>query len=847
MPRERGRDRALRTRSTFSRVETPEPRPRRRARAEPLRRPVPHRPRGARGRARPPLGAPTRASRATSGAAWSRRSARASPTWRPAIASSAKGFCYCGACRRCRAGETHLCEQVRPARVHARGRLRRARGRAAPRRPPRCRDTVPLDSAVLIEPASVVLEGLERARPRAGRDDRRRRRRHARRAGDRARPLCSRRRRSSPTACARPSSSWRGGSARPRRSTSPAVGGRTRASSISSSRRAGAVAAVELATRLPREGGRIVALGIAGEGSELYVPADRFVLRDLELLGSVGYTTAGLEPRRRAARRRPRRPRAGGRTARPGRAVRGCLRADGGRRRRRRADPPGARGGVTDRADFLRRAGTGAAGLSLAQLLGPAAALAGDGGGDFPAHPRWRFVFVSHETLDPLLVATQFGAQDAAALVKCSMQWTGLTAREREGDGEGASARRSRARPTGSPSRSSTTTPSRAEARGRPRRPASRWSRSTSTRARVPAVRVRRREPARRGHQRRRARSRGSRRAASVILFAPQKAKAWTERRLQGLFAGLAGRVEGAGGDRGPALRRRAQAAEARSRRPTRAEGHPRAASRSTASGTLACGGRSRASACARRAVQGGGYDLLPDDLSLVADGTLDFVVDQQPYVQGFAPVMQLFLARISQGTVIPVGHRDVGAPPPRRRARRSSRRRAASRAARAGRRTRSAAADVRRRWLVLAVGTVAQTSQAAVLFGLAVLAPALRDRYGLSLSQVGVMLGVVGVGAVLTLLPWGLAADRVGERVTATVGLLGAAAALAAAAFAPEFASLVLSARRPGAFGASIEHGDRPGGDELVQRGRRAASRSGSARPSVPIGGFCRGTRRSR
>src|SRR5580765_1484101 len=80
---------------------------------------------------------------------------------------------------------------------------------------------------------------------------------------------------------------------------------------------------------------------------------------------------------------------------------------------------------MTDRADLLRRAGAGAAGFSLAQLLGPAGAFAGDGGGDFPAHPRWRFVFVSHDTLDPLLVATQFGAQDAAALVRCTVQWTG--------------------------------------------------------------------------------------------------------------------------------------------------------------------------------------------------------------------------------------------------------------------------------------------------------------------------------------------------------------------------------------------------------------------------------------
>ena len=55
---------------------------------------------------------------------------------------------------------------------------------------------------------------------------------------------------------------------------------------------AGAVAAFELSTRLAREGGRIVALGIAGHGHELTLPADRIALRDLSVLGSVGYRTA---------------------------------------------------------------------------------------------------------------------------------------------------------------------------------------------------------------------------------------------------------------------------------------------------------------------------------------------------------------------------------------------------------------------------------------------------------------------------------------------------------------------------------------------------------------------------
>jgi threonine dehydrogenase-like Zn-dependent dehydrogenase len=55
---------------------------------------------------------------------------------------------------------------------------------------------------------------------------------------------------------------------------------------------AGAVPAVELATRVVRPGGRVILLGIAGEGKTLGLPADRIVLRDIELIGSVSYTSA---------------------------------------------------------------------------------------------------------------------------------------------------------------------------------------------------------------------------------------------------------------------------------------------------------------------------------------------------------------------------------------------------------------------------------------------------------------------------------------------------------------------------------------------------------------------------
>jgi threonine dehydrogenase-like Zn-dependent dehydrogenase len=54
---------------------------------------------------------------------------------------------------------------------------------------------------------------------------------------------------------------------------------------------AGAVDALEVSTRIAREGGRIATLGIAGQGRELTLPADRIALRDLSLFGSVGYTS----------------------------------------------------------------------------------------------------------------------------------------------------------------------------------------------------------------------------------------------------------------------------------------------------------------------------------------------------------------------------------------------------------------------------------------------------------------------------------------------------------------------------------------------------------------------------
>ena len=53
----------------------------------------------------------------------------------------------------------------------------------------------------------------------------------------------------------------------------------------------------------------------------------------------------------------------------------------------------------------------------------------------------------------------------------------------------------------------------------------------------------------------------------------------------------------------------------------------------------------------------GGGYDLLPGTLELIDKGFLNFTIDQQPYLQGFYPVIQLFLYKLSGGLGGPLRH----------------------------------------------------------------------------------------------------------------------------------------------------------------------------------------------
>jgi simple sugar transport system substrate-binding protein len=52
--------------------------------------------------------------------------------------------------------------------------------------------------------------------------------------------------------------------------------------------------------------------------------------------------------------------------------------------------------------------------------------------------------------------------------------------------------------------------------------------------------------------------------------------------------------------------------------------------------------------------VAAGGFDLTPQTLQSIKSGSLNFTIDQQPYLQGFLPVLYLYLFNLSGGLVNP-------------------------------------------------------------------------------------------------------------------------------------------------------------------------------------------------
>lgn len=117
-------------------------------------------------------------------------------------------------------------------------------------------------------------------------------------------------------------------------------------------------------------------------------------------------------------------------------------------------------------------------------------------------------------------------------------------------------------------------------------------------------------------------------------------------------------------------------------------------------------------------------------------------------------------------------------------------------------------------------------------------MAPYLRDRYHLTLSETGILLGASLGGSVLTLVPWGMASDRLGERAVLVTGVGACGAALLGASrvtgFWPLFACLLLA----GMSGASVQSASGRAVMAWFPRSQRGLA-LGVRQTAIPIGGF--------
>jgi sugar phosphate permease len=105
---------------------------------------------------------------------------------------------------------------------------------------------------------------------------------------------------------------------------------------------------------------------------------------------------------------------------------------------------------------------------------------------------------------------------------------------------------------------------------------------------------------------------------------------------------------------------------------------------------------------------------------------------------------------------------------------------------------------------VVLGVGSAATAALAAVQGGLPAIAPAIQEAFDLSLVQVTAVFTAFAIGTVATLLAWGVASDRRGERVVIAAGLGAGAVAMFAAASSDAYVALLAWMALAGMLGSA-------------------------------------------
>jgi L-iditol 2-dehydrogenase len=197
-----------------------------------------------------------------------------------------EGFILCHRCRRCRSGETQWCENIEAlgfTRPGGYAQLVAVPERVVHRLP----DHVSFDAGVLVEPASVVLHGLEKAGPVPGEAV------GVIGVGTLGALAIALLRLQSPSRIvAYGVREEELELARQLGATEVVLAGDGAPAEAELDlvvETAGVPVAVTLATQVCRPGGRAVLLGIAGEGRTLTLPSDLLVGKDMSLIGSIAY------------------------------------------------------------------------------------------------------------------------------------------------------------------------------------------------------------------------------------------------------------------------------------------------------------------------------------------------------------------------------------------------------------------------------------------------------------------------------------------------------------------------------------------------------------------------------
>ena len=323
------------------------------------------------------------------------------------------------------------------------------------------------------------------------------------------------------------------------------------------------------------------------------------------------------------------------------------------------ADPQEQHEVAMDRRHLLKRVGLGAAALSVptAIMASPAMgavtdALAADS--FIKSHPKWKFTFVNHVTTNPFFVPTIYGAQDACSLLGCSYQWTGSTTSDVSqmvnafnsaisANVAGISCCLVDLKAFNAPT-------AKALGKGIP---------VLAYNADVPA-----------GNPNERLAYIGQDLYASgyamgqrivnlvkqgdVALFIATPGQLNIQPRIDGATAAIK-KLSG-GKIKTSAIATGSQLNDEIAKIDAYYLGHKNLKGMFAvdAGSTQAVGQTVAKYKLRSKGVKAGGYDLTPTTLKFIQTGQLDFTIDQQPYLQGFLPVLQLFFYRYSSGLVAP-------------------------------------------------------------------------------------------------------------------------------------------------------------------------------------------------